>query len=294
MPDKIRTLDWQDLRFFVALARHGTLSAAARELKVNHATVSRRVAALEAALGACLFDHRADGYALTAAGQAILDEAAPMEEAALAVLRRLDRGSGLAGLVRLTTTRVFADFFLAERLAPLAALHPGLDLEIVAEARLLSLARREADIALRFGSPKDSALAGRKVATIGAGFFAAPSWRDRLAAGEAPVLIGFETDGPAIPEAEWVARHFPAPRRALRSNSWAVQATAARDGIGIALLPNFLAAALPGLVASDLGDALPPRDLWMLVRPDLVAVPRVRAVADYLAALCRDSRDLLA
>ena len=289
-----RTYDWQDLRFFLALTRHGTLSAAARELKVNHATVSRRIAALEATLGACLFDRRAGGYALTAEGQAILDEAAPMERAALAVLGRLERGNGLSGLVRLTTTRVFADFFLADRLAPLAAAHPGLDLEIVAESRLLSLARREADIALRFGSPRDSTLAGRRIAAIGAGFFAAPAWRERLSNGEAPVLVGFETDGPPIPEATWLAREFPLLRRAIRSNSWAVQARAARDGLGVALLPHFLARGIPGLVPVDLGKTLAPRELWMLIRPDLVTVPRVRAVAEFLAALCRQQRGLLA
>src|SRR4051794_31857665 len=102
MPDKKRTvMDWEDVRYFVALARHGTLSAAARGLRVNHATVARRVASLETLLGRALFDRRAKGYVLTAEGKAVLDEARAMDEAALAVLRRLDSGTELSGPVRL-------------------------------------------------------------------------------------------------------------------------------------------------------------------------------------------------
>src|SRR2546430_16627055 len=101
MPDKKRTgrLDWEDVRYFVALARHGSLSATARALRVNHATVARRVAGLESLLGRALFDRRADGYVLTAAGQAVLAQAGTMEEAALAVLRRVDAGGAVNGLV---------------------------------------------------------------------------------------------------------------------------------------------------------------------------------------------------
>jgi len=110
MPDKKRTaaLDWEDLRYFVALARYGTLSATARGLRVNHATVARRVTGLETRLGRTLFDRRADGYALTVEGKAVLDEARPMEEAALSVLNRLDAGTDLSGMVRLTVGRVLA------------------------------------------------------------------------------------------------------------------------------------------------------------------------------------------
>src|ERR1700722_15005176 len=103
MPDKKRTtdLDWEDLRYFVALARHGSLSATARALRVNHATVSRRVTNLEARLGRPLFDRHAQGYLLTLDGKAVLEEATAMDEAALSVLRRIDVGLELCGVVRL-------------------------------------------------------------------------------------------------------------------------------------------------------------------------------------------------
>src|SRR5215470_10445582 len=118
MADKKRTdrLDWQDVRYFVALARHGTLSATARALRVNHATVARRIASFETVVGRPLFERRADGYPLTAEGKAVLDEASTMEDAAISVLRRLDAGTQLSGLVRLTAGRALAENFLIDRL----------------------------------------------------------------------------------------------------------------------------------------------------------------------------------
>lgn len=284
MTDRIRTeaLDWEDLRHFLALARHGTLSATARTLGVNHATVSRRVTALEAALGRVLFDRRADGYALTAAGQAIAEQAAPMEAAALAALRSLDRGPGLSGLVRLTTTRALADCAVAPRLGGLARAHPAIDLELVTGSRAFSLARREADLALRLGRPRDSALRGRKLATIAHAFYAAPLWCDD---GMRAPLIGFDPDSHAVPEAAWLDRFAVGRRFALRSDSWTAQAAAASAGLGLALLPSYVAALFPQLQRVDLGALPPPAELWLLVRPDLAAVPRVRAVADFLAGL---------
>lgn len=284
MADRIRTdaVDWEDLRHALALARAGTLSATARALGVNHATVSRRVAALEAALGRVLFDRRADGYALTADGQALVEEAAAMEAAALAAVSRLERGDGLAGLVRLTTTRALADGFLAPRLGVLAQAHPGLTLELVTGSRAFSLARREADLALRLGAPPDSALRGRRVATVGHAFYGAACWRGVAE----PPLIGFDPDSRGVPQAAWLDRFAAGRRFALRSDSWTTQAAAAAAGLGVALLPHYLAALHPALERLDLGAAPPPVELWLLIRPDLANVARVRAVADLLAGLC--------
>lgn len=277
------------MRHVLALARHGTLSATARALGVNHATVARRVAALEATLGRVLFDRRADGYALTMDGQALVEVAAPMEAAALAVLNRLDHGSGLSGSVRLTATRAMADGFLAPRLGALAQTHPGIALEIVTGSRAFSLARREADMALRLGRPADSSLRGRRLARVGHAFYATEIWRGRPA--EAP-LIGFDADSQGVPEAAWLDRFAAGRRFALRSDSWATQAAAAAAGVGVALLPHYLAVAQPGLARVDLGALPPDAELWLLVRPDLAAVPRVRAVADFLVEQCAGCADL--
>lgn len=281
----VQSLDWDDVRYFVALARHGSLSGVARALRVNHATVARRVDNLETLLGRPLFDRRASGYALNAEGKAVLDEANAMDEAALSVLRRLDAGTELKGLVRLTTTRVLADGFLVERLRGFTDRHPSLDLEMVAETRIMSLARREADIALRVGQPADSDLIGRRVARIGYGFYAAtrrPAWPDAH-----PPLIGYDEANQLLPEAIWLIRQFPDARFAFRSNSQTSQAAAARAGFGVAMLPHYLAAGDQKLIPVRLGPRPPERDLWLLTRRDLVKVPRVRVVTDYLVEIFR-------
>lgn len=295
MADKKRTarLDWEDFRYYVALARHGSLSATARALRVNHATVARRIAGLEASLGRPLFERRADGYVLTAEGKAVLDQAKAMDEAALGVLNRLDRGTELAGLVRLTTARVLADGFLVRRLGPLYRRHPGIDLELITDARVLSLSRREADMALRMGRPQDSELLGQRVAKIAFAFYAAPAYRKSLAGGAAPALIGYDEGSDFLAEAAWLQRRFSDHRFAFRCNSMNSQADAARAGVGVALLPRYLVADDPGLVRVALGHTPPERDLWLLIRPDLRKVPRIRAVADYLVELFRRERHLM-
>lgn len=288
MADRIRTeaLDWEDLRHALALARHGTLSATARALGVNHATVARRVAALEAAVGRVLFDRRADGYAPTADGAALVQAARPMEDAALAALGRLDRGGGLSGVVRVTATRALADCVVAPRLGALARAHPGIGIELVTGSRAFSLARREADVALRLGRPADSGLRGRKLADVAHAFYAGEAWSGRAA--EAP-LIGFDPGSRTVPEAAWLETFAGRRRFALRSDSWTAQASSAAAGLGVVLLPSYVAALFPTLTKVELGAAPPPAELWLLVRPDLAAVPRVRAVADALAQACRDA-----
>jgi DNA-binding transcriptional LysR family regulator len=296
MPDKKRTaaLDWEDLRYFVALARYGTLSATARGLRVNHATVARRVTGLETRLGRSLFDRRADGYALTVEGKAVLDEARPMEEAALSVLNRLDAGTDLSGIVRLTVGRVLAERFLIERLRAFHERYPAIDLEVVGGSRVVSLARREADVALRFGAPKDSELIARRVARIAFSLYASPAYRDRLKAGDTPMFVGFDEESDFVAEAAWLTRRFGDRRFSFRTPSQTTQAAAARAGYGVALLPRFVAADDRGLVQVMPKERLPERDVWLLIRRDLTKVPRVRAVADYLAEVFRRERRLLA
>jgi DNA-binding transcriptional LysR family regulator len=296
MPDKKRTaaLDWEDLRYFVALARYGTLSATARGLRVNHATVARRVTSLETRLGRALFDRRADGYALTAAGKAVLDEARSMDEAALSVLNRLDTGAELGGMVRLTAGRVLAERFLIPRLHAFHERYPAIDLEVVGGSRVVSLARREADVALHYGTPKDSELVARRVAKIAFGLYASPAYREKLKARDTPAFIGFDQESEFIAEAGWLAGEFPNGRFSIRTSSQTTQAAAARAGFGVALLPRYVAADDPGLVRVSLGERLPERELWLLIRRDLTKVPRVRVVSDYLADVFRRERRLFA
>jgi DNA-binding transcriptional LysR family regulator len=295
MPDKKRTdIDWQDVQYFVALARHGTLSATARALRVNHATVARRIASLEALLGHSIFDRRAIGYALTTEGKALIKYANVMDEAALSILRRLDAGTELSGRVRLAAGRVLAERFLIDRLRAFHERYPAIDLEVIGGSRVVSLAKREADIALRYGSPKDSELVARRVARLTFGLYASPAYHDKLKAGQSPAFIGFDENSEFIAEAKWLKQQFGDRRFSFRTSSQTTQAAAARAGYGIALLPKYVVETNePGLMEVTARENLPERDVWLIIRRDLTKVPRVRVVADYLVKLFQRERRLL-
>lgn len=270
------SLQWDDVRVFLELARTGSLSAAARGLRISHATVGRRVAALEADLGRTLVERRADGYALTADGEAVFVLADGMDERALAILRRGGREQGLTGTVRLTTTQALADRFLVPRLGPFHARHPGIDLEVTVDNRALSLARREADLAIRMARPEHGDLIARRLSTVAYGLFAAPGAPD--------ALIGYDEALADLPEAVWLARHAGGRRVAFRSNSVQAQLAAAKAGFGAALLPLWLAGEEPALRAVPMEAPLA-RELWLVLHRDMKEVPRVRAVIDHLAGL---------
>ena len=287
MADRFRTaLDWADIRVFSTLARHGSLSATARALGVNHATVARRLAGLEQALGSKLFERRSTGYQLTTAGRRALEPAAAMENAAGA-LGRLGPEPSFAGLVRITATPSLAETFLIPRLRALHKMHPALDFEILAERQQASLPRHQSDIALRLGRPERGDILARRVARIGYGFYGTQEWRDRLKGGSALFFIGFDEAGARFPEAQWMARRFRDARLVLRANYQTGQIAAACAGFGIALLPHFFAASEPTLVEVRLPEVPPARELWLLTRSDVRNRPQLRAVADFLADLFR-------
>ena len=293
MADRFRTgpIDWEDVRFFAALARHGSLSAAARALMVNHATVARRLAALEDSLGTKLFKRRPGGYELTGAGRSALEAADAMESAAT-TLSRLESEKTLVGLVRITATPSLAEAFLIPRLVVLQQQHPMLGLEVTAERRSVSLQRYQSDIALRLLRPGHGELMARRVANLVYRLYAAPAWRDRLRRGEAPSFVGFDEAGAQFPEALWLARRFGKARLALRCNDYIGQIAAARAGYGIAVLPHFLAASDPALVEVRLSETPPTRELWLLTRHDVRKAHRIRVVADFLFDLIRRERPL--
>lgn len=286
--------DWEDLRYFLALSRYGSLSAAARALKVSHATVARRVASLEAALHAPLFDRKADGYAPTARGRRVEQLARTMEDAARASTDITAPGAGLTGLVRLTMARSMAERFVVDRLGDFHKQHPGVDLEIIADSRVVSLSRREADIAVRFGRPKDSELLSRRLSSVAFSFYASRSYAKALERAPSPAMIGFDDESEFIADAAWLNREFPQARFILRTNSQATQAAAARAGLGVAQLPLHVGDKDSRLVRVTLPKKPPDREIWMLLRKDVARLPRVRAVADYLAVLFRRERRALA
>lgn len=292
MADRKRTEpDWQDVRVFLALARHGTLSGAARALAVNHATVARRIASLERTLRRRLVERRPEGYVLTEMGRRTLTPAADMEAAA-AALGQTDGDQGVGGLVRINATPSLAQGFLASRLSRLTARHAGLDLELASAVRSVSLERYEADIALRLERPRDGDVLARRLVTLGFGFYASPAWRDSLERGGEPCFVGFDEANAHLPEAVWLARRFPRARMAVRTDSQFAQALAARAGAGIALLPHFIGRSDGDLVRCLPDQAPAARELWLVTRRRDGRAPSTRAAADRLVEMFQAERDL--
>lgn len=282
MAEQNRTgLDWEDIRVFVALARHGSLSAAARALSVNHATVARRIQSLEAALGERFVERRPDGYVLTPAGTRSLAAANDMEAAA-AVLVRGGADDGPKGLVRVNAPPSLAQAFVVPKLARLATLHPKLDIDVATEFRAVSLERRETDIALRLGRPEDGDVMAKRLVKVGFGFYGTIACRDRVLSGSAPVFVAFDEANAHLPEALWLSRRFPRARVAFRTDGQIAQAAAARAGAGIALLPHFVGHNDPDLVACELGQTPPTREVWLITRRGDRKDLAIRSVTDFI------------
>jgi molybdate transport repressor ModE-like protein len=274
--------DWQDLRMFLALGRFGSLSGAARTLRVNHATIARRIQSLEATLAERLVERRRDGYALTPAGTRLLAVASEME-AAVQGIGRGDADGQPRGLVRVNAPPALAQGFLIAELAGLAARHPNLDVELATDLRVVSLQRREADIAVRMVRPRDSDLVARRLVSVAYGFYGTPATCRRIAKGAAPVFVGFDEANAHMPESAWLAQQHPRARIAFRANHHVAQAAAARSGAGLALLPHYIGRTHGGLRSFPSYPVPPDREIWLITRQhDRKDLP-IRTTVDFLA-----------
>jgi DNA-binding transcriptional LysR family regulator len=291
MADRFRRdLDWEDIRHFVALARHGSLASSARALSTSHGTVGRRIRDLEAALGDKLFERRPHGYELTESGRRVLDIAEEMESVAT-TLATMPRET--ASFVRITATPTLAETFLIPHLRRFQRAHRSIVVELNTDLQSLSIARGAADIALRLGRPKDSDLLARKVAEIGFGFYASPRWTSALVEQEGAPAIAFNEANSHLPEARWLSEYFSRMRVVFRVNTQIAQAIAARHGVGIALLPHFLGASAPDLHRIPTHVGPPNRELWMLTRPKSRKIKALETMIGYLVELFRKERCFL-
>lgn len=286
-------LQWDDVRHFLTLAQHGSLSAAARRLRVEHSTVARRVEALEKTLGIRLFDRLPRGWILTPEGETLANQAGRMEDEALAFSRLALGVSALQGTVRLSAPPAIASHFLVPRLLPLRQDWPGIDLEIVGESRQANLARGEADLAVRLSRPSAAGLAARPLGQLGYGLYAVPDYTQRPV--DAWQFLGYDDSLRQAPQQQWLDSIAAGRRFILRSNDLTVLLQGARAGFGIAALPHFLGAGDPALVPVPVPATPCPtrRPIWLVMHPDVRRSPRVRAVADGLVSLFRSATGLL-
>lgn len=285
----------EDLRLLAALAETGSLAAAARHVRVNHASAWRRLGALEGRLGVRLFDRHRTGYAATPAGEEAVAVARRML-AELDVLERRLAGQDIrpTGVVRLTTT----DTLLALVLPVVAGLrmtHPGLVVELVADNNFFTLTRRDADIALRPAGAAPDGLVARRLGAVATAVYVAARYRE-IHRGDPLTLDWLAPDDSLshLGSARWITDRVAPERIVHRANSLLALAAAARAGIGLAPLPCVIADPDPDLVR-----VMPPlpemaTSLWLLTHPDLRRTARVRAVLDALADYLKTRRALLA
>jgi DNA-binding transcriptional LysR family regulator len=275
-------LDWEDLRHFAALAREGSLSGAARQLRVNHTTVARRVASVEAALASKLVDRRPRSCSLTAEGRRVAALVARMEEDAFAVARLAQaERAGLQGEATLTAPPSLASAVIAPRLPRLYQRHPGLRLRLRGEKRVVSLSRREADLAVRLVRPVEAALVARRVGTVEFGLYGATSYLASHPPSE-HAFIANDVDLDEVPQQRWLTALVGSRAVVLRTSDVEIQVAAARAGVGLAVLPRYVGDAQSSLVRVDATPARVTRPVWLVVHRDLRKAPLVRAVAEFV------------
>lgn len=283
-------MDWDDLRYFLAVARAGSLSAAARALGVAQPTVGRRVGAFERSLGAKLFVATPSGQTLSVTGQRMLVHAEQMERNALAAEHVASgRDVGLTGRVVITASEWLLRSVVGPLLAPLLAEHPALEIELLAEARHLSLVQREADLALRPSRFEQPEIVQRQVAMLAFGLYAADSYLARhgppdfarQCAGQP--LIAMSASLGKVPDLEWLPSFASQANVVARSNGREPMATMAAAGIGLAVLPRILGDATPGLRWLATPTPAPQRPLWLGAHRDARSVPRVKACSGFLS-----------
>lgn len=278
--------DWENLRFLCALAKGGSLSAAARLLDVEHATVARRIAALETELAVRVVDRRGRKLLLTAEGVRLAAIAERMEREVMAAERlAVSSHHGISGTVTLSAPPAYAAATLVEPLARLQVEHPELTIEVIGEVRKASLERREADIAVRLERPRDGNLSIVRLGTITFHLYASPNYVAKTAATNW-TFIGY---GDELMRDSPQSQHLQILKggRPIRflANTAEMQVSAARAGAGVAILPDFLAATDAGLVVVSEDIAPLKRDIWLVVHTDVRTAPAVRAVVDALKAV---------
>ncbi|OZI34290.1 LysR family transcriptional regulator [Bordetella genomosp. 10] len=273
--------DWENLRHFLAVGRAGTLSGAARALGVDHATVSRRLAALENEVQAPLVERLPRACRLTSTGMQVFEQAKAMETAAFAIERHARAGqTALKGRVSLSAPPALATHFLAARMADFQAAYPGIQLAVSSEARQVSLASGEADVAIRMVRPKGASNVARRIGRLPFALYASRRYPD-LRDPSRWAFIGYEPQRGRLPLAQWI--NASAGQRAIRCqfSSTSDHLMAALSGCGVAALPCFLGDADRTLVRleSPAGPFCP--ELWLVTHRDLKRAKIVRAVIDY-------------
>lgn len=291
-------MNWDDLRYVLALSRAGSLAKAAKKLGVDHTTVGRRIEALEGDLGVRLFTRSTTGYVLTQEAERILPEIQDVEDAVLKLERCSASGqSSLEGAVRVTSSETFGSLYLAPRLARFGAQNPGLVVELMIGHAIFDLARREADVAVRFFKSTHEHLVLAKAGELGFAIYGTQEYFTRhpfpkRGADLAKHAILSADPSPTGIEETWLRKLAPDARVAFVSNITIAVVEAALTGSGLAILPRWLGDRDARLVRVPMPDE-PTMTIWLTVHKDLRSTRRVRAVLDFLRAEIEADRAML-
>ncbi|SFU67312.1 transcriptional regulator, LysR family [Bradyrhizobium arachidis] len=275
-------MDWSDLRIFLAIAREGTLGAAARKIGQTQPTMGRRLRALETALGQVLFQRTADGFVLTDEGTAVLRHAERIEEEALALERHASGAeTQLDGMLRLSSSDWFGTVMLSPVIAAFGKRHPKVIVELLTDARLYSLPRREADLVFRIKPFSEPEVISRKLLHIPYALYGRKGSKPPHASdGSGVRVVTMNTEFADMPDAVWLKRTLPKAEVAARSNNRQAQAELCAGGSGLAVLPRPLGDRDRRLVAFDIGVSPPGRDTYVGYHRDLRRLARLRALLD--------------
>ncbi|MEL7537803.1 MAG: LysR family transcriptional regulator [Pseudomonadota bacterium] len=289
-------MDWEDIKTFAAVARHGTVRRAGAALRVHHSTVSRRLERLEQDVSVRLLDRRPEGLMLTEAGEELLTVAEQMEGSLFNVERQIaGRDAELSGQLTVTLPEPLASHVLVPRLDRFIAECPALDLRVLATGDLLDVSRREAEVAIRCDNNPPETLVGKRLFPYYVTVYAAEGYleqRDLAAQPEAGRWLGFAADEGRYPE--WAA-----DTEFGRVPAWGVfpelatQIAAVKAGIGLAILPCLVGDATPGLVRATQRDPVPSRDIWVLTHRDLRRTARIRAFMQFAETVLQECRPQL-
>jgi DNA-binding transcriptional LysR family regulator len=289
-------MDWDNLRFFLAVARKGSIRAASASLSVNHTTVSRRITSFEKNLGVRLFERLPTGYVLTAAGEEMMKSAQHIEDEVVKLDRQvIGRDAQLNGSLRVTMPIVLASHLLMPDIAAFTKIYPNISLDLAFSDEEFNLRKREADVAIRLTPNPPEYLVGRQILHPAKAIYAS---RDYLKSNDPDKhpdklhWIGWEE---TVGQPQWVKESsFPLSPIVHKADNLLAQVAAVEAGMGIGMLPCFLVDTMPSLVRLELSESKGScGDLWILTHEDLRATARVRAFIDFMLKAFEQHRDLL-
>ncbi|MFG1360233.1 LysR family transcriptional regulator [Xanthobacter pseudotagetidis] len=292
--------NWNDLTYFLELARQSRLMPAARRLRVDHTTVSRRIAELEKDLSVKLFDRKPDGFVLTEQGHRLFAIAERIELEAGEIQESIRAApSAPTGRVRVASMEGIGAFYLAERFAELAEKEPGIVVELVTERHLINLTKREADISISFVPLSGQRLVMRKMGQFRLALYAAPDYIRRRGLPQIPAdlpshtFVDYVEDLVAIQPVHWLLDVLEPSNVAFRSTSMHAQQNAVARGAGIGLLPLFSAKSNPRLIPVLADEVAVTRDVYVGVHEDLEFMGRVKVVLRHLTDMFKRDADYL-